>query len=225
MYAMYITNTTKNVEQQDEDGVITQTTQTTRATTTGVEQLGSWTNNVVIVLLQLMIERNFHSKYQTSDNTRKNRLWPTLHNLFCRSPVILQHARAFPCSKFAEIFRTVKYIRDEFQKIKRNFRRVVADTTRTGSGDPPSQERYPLYDDMKNITLCDPSFWLPALHKLDAIVNGALGNLMEYNINENGTSYTVTAIETAEMIPIEAIEYCKRRMDLVKFYFLNFDKI
>ncbi|KAL0094510.1 hypothetical protein F4703DRAFT_1788209 [Phycomyces blakesleeanus] len=139
-------NTTENIEQQDEDGVTTQTmqnTQTTKATTTErTDCRQSFTIYFAEVLWYCSMQELFHAQ-----------------NL--------------------QRFRTVKYVRDKFQKIKRYFQRVVVDTTRTGSDSAFPQERYLFYDNMKDIILCDLSFWPPALHKLDTIVDSALRNLMD----------------------------------------------
>lgn len=52
----------------------------------------------------------------------------------------------------------MRYVSEKFQGLKREFRKIVAGAIRSGLGYPPVESRHPHYDQLKEITINNPSF-------------------------------------------------------------------
>ncbi|KAL0073976.1 hypothetical protein J3Q64DRAFT_1704642 [Phycomyces blakesleeanus] len=72
--------------------------------------------------------------------------------------------------------------------IKKDFRKITAEIRKTGSGELPPQERYIHFDNMKEITLSDPSFFPSMLmetdHVVDEVVAEAVISICYYDDTE-----------------------------------------
>ncbi|KAL0097154.1 hypothetical protein J3Q64DRAFT_1693571 [Phycomyces blakesleeanus] len=126
-----------------------------------------------MVLLCLIKETEFYAKHLNGDSGRKASLWSNLHTKFCINPNVICFASTSVGHQFSLKYRDLKYVKERFQTVKKEFRKVVADIQRTGSGGPPPPERFQFFDAMKEITLLDPSFFPPMIISSLSILVGA----------------------------------------------------
>ncbi|KAI9030183.1 hypothetical protein CLU79DRAFT_884446 [Phycomyces nitens] len=150
------------------------------------------------VLLRLIIETDFYSKHAAVDNAQKFALWNLLHHDFCHHPDVIEYASTYSGQAFARKYQSVQYVKDRLRKIKEDFREVIVDVRITGSGGPSPQSRYEHYDDMKDITLGDPSFWPDIIKETDCARDGRFSGLAIYTLQPDGCSYEVSYIGEPE---------------------------
>ncbi|KAI9017922.1 hypothetical protein CLU79DRAFT_762258 [Phycomyces nitens] len=117
-----------------------------------------WDDPTVKVLLGLMIENGFYDKYTKLDNTGKSILWKALHKDFCNRPEVSIFAATHAGKMFSQKYQNIKYVKEKFQAIKKDFRKVVADISKTDSSNS-LQSSYRYFDEMKEITKNDPAVW------------------------------------------------------------------
>ncbi|KAI9010801.1 hypothetical protein CLU79DRAFT_848921 [Phycomyces nitens] len=153
-------------------------------------------------LPSLIIDKQFFSKHSEADNFRKAALWDSLHLDFCQHPDVIEYASTSSGQMFAQKFKSVRYIKDKFQRIKADFRKVIMDGRRTGSGGPLPQSRYEHYDDMKHITLGDPSFWTPRISENAEV--GLSKMLAEFSQMRELVAQTAEDMRRRDLVAAEA---------------------
>ncbi|KAL0097325.1 hypothetical protein J3Q64DRAFT_1828570 [Phycomyces blakesleeanus] len=92
-----------------------------------------WDDTTIMVLLCLIIETGFYVKHLNSDSGRKASLWSNLHAEFCINPDVIRFAGTSAGHQFSLKYRDLKYVKERFQTIKKEFRKVVVDIQRAGS--------------------------------------------------------------------------------------------
>ncbi|OAD75659.1 hypothetical protein PHYBLDRAFT_166889 [Phycomyces blakesleeanus NRRL 1555(-)] len=132
-----------------------------------------WDDTTIMVLLRLIIETGFYVKHLNGDSGRKASLWTNLHTEFCINPDVIRFAGTSAGHQFSLKYRDLKYVKERFQTVKKEFRKVVAGIQRTGSGGPPPHGRFQFFDAMKEITLLDPSFFPPMIISSSSMLVGA----------------------------------------------------
>ncbi|KAL0084523.1 hypothetical protein F4703DRAFT_1793893 [Phycomyces blakesleeanus] len=152
------------------------------------------------ILLCLIIDTRFYAKHAILDNSGKTRLWQKLHNDFCNHPDVVCYAASPLNAGSASKYRAVKYIKDKFQSIKKDFRKITAEIRKTGSGEPPPQERYIHFDNTKEITLSDPSFFPSMLMETDHVVDEVVAEAVISICYYDGITYKNTQLTTPSFV-------------------------
>ncbi|KAL0095470.1 hypothetical protein F4703DRAFT_1789124 [Phycomyces blakesleeanus] len=167
-----------------------------------------WDDTTIMVLLRLIIETGVYVKHLNGDSGRKASLWSNLHAEFCINPDVIRFAGTSAGHQFFLKYRDLKYVKERFQTVKKEFRKVVVDIQRTGSGGPPPQERFQFFDAMKEITLLDPSFFSPMVISSSSILVGANAAPVISIHQEDRITYSNTYLSGPNFVPeiMDAIE-------------------
>ncbi|KAL0089267.1 hypothetical protein F4703DRAFT_1458489 [Phycomyces blakesleeanus] len=118
-----------------------------------------WNDATVKVLLQVIMQRDFYAQHSKLDNSGKARLWRELHRDFCSKPEVHRYAGTIAGKTFSQKYRTVKYIKEKFQTIKKDFHKALAELRKEGLEETSQQSKYLHFDEMKEITRNDKTFW------------------------------------------------------------------
>ncbi|KAL0088497.1 hypothetical protein F4703DRAFT_1792660 [Phycomyces blakesleeanus] len=160
----------------------------------------AWNDNIIKVLLRLIIDTGFYAKHAILDNSGKTRLWQKLHDDFCNHLDVVRYAASPLNAGFSSKYEAVKYIKDKFQSIKKDFQKITAEIRRTGSGGPPPQERYIHFDDMKEITLSNPGFFLSMLMETGRVVDEVVAEAVISICQDDGVTYKNTQLTTPSFV-------------------------
>ncbi|KAG2229466.1 hypothetical protein INT48_008695 [Thamnidium elegans] len=129
-----------------------------------------WDDNTIRIFLKCMIDSDFYNRYIKLGNLNKSSLWKELHATFISHPEVVAYASSA--------------------------RGVVVGIMMSGLGDPPVQSRDPHYDQLKQITFDDPSFWPETITRSSPDQDNVASLSAMYTHQNDGVSYTRTFIET-----------------------------
>ncbi|KAI9366203.1 hypothetical protein BD770DRAFT_193 [Pilaira anomala] len=120
-----------------------------------------WDEATVKILLNCMIEKNFYNQYNKLDKSGKNNLWKALHKDFITKPEVIRYAESRVGEVFGNKYKNVKYVREKFSSLKREFRKVTTGILRDAGNGPPPSSRHPHFYALNKITKYDSTFWRP----------------------------------------------------------------
>lgn len=155
-----------------------------------------WDHATVKVLLRCIIEKDFYPQLISLEYSQRTDHWMGLHKYFCEQPEVVQYAATPAGQNFGEKYKRMEYVQEKFQILEGEFRYVASDIMRTGSRSAASAAKHPHYEDLKNITFGDPTFWPPYIFESSCVKDGALSGPVTYQRREDGVSYNVTHTPT-----------------------------